>query len=937
MTPQRWRELEDIYQSAIDMQPDSRGAFLERVCKGDQALRREVESLLEMDNLPQLIDQCAWNAAPELLDDEAELEPGTELGPYRVEGVLGAGGMGRVYRATDTRLGRPVALKLSRFEFSRRFEREARMIASLNHPNICTLYDVGHNYLVMELVEGVTLADQIKEGRIALDEGLDFSRQIIAALAAAHEKGIVHRDLKPGNIKIKPDGVVKVLDFGLAKLGGTPAVHMDDSPTISTMSTQAGMILGTAAYVSPEQARGKQVDKRTDIWAFGVVLYEMLTGNQLFPRETVSDTLAAVLKEDPEWDQVPYKVQRLLRSCLQKDPDDRLHDIADAVLLLEDTLPPATANRPWFAWSAAAVLLLSLSLLAFVHFREISPAPGQPARFAVQVPGLTDPPAFAISPDGRKLVFVAAGSDGVRRLWLRALDSLEAKPLPGSETTRSGTRNAPFWSPDNRYVAFDAGGRLKAVDVVNGSVRTICNVSGPIAGGSWNEAGVIIFGMDELGGGIMRVASDGGEPMPVTTAISELNHLPIRHHFPAFLPDEKHFLFRHNGPPDGIYLASLDATPEQQAVRVLQSDPNYFTYASGDSRRGQILFTREGVLFAQPFDPEKRELIGEALPIVESTYGSDTEVTWAPFSVSNTGVLVHTAASPPRILSWVDRQGTVVEDLRESAPNGVALSPDSTKVVFSRQVGRNNHRIWLINLMTRQGNQLTFNPGREMFPIWSPDGSRIAFVFFPGDGSGYNIRQMVSNGTSVDEPLVQELQTFPYDWWRDYLLYTRRTPNTKADLWVRNTRTGKDYPVLTTAAEEVGGKISPDGKWIAYVSDETGRAEIWAVPFAVSSNGELVSGAGKRQISSNGGVSVRWRRDGKEIFYLSSGGMIMAVDVTPGSAFPFGTPHRLFQAPVGPWDWDVASDGKRFLMPVTGDASQASVITVLNWTSVLRK
>jgi dipeptidyl aminopeptidase/acylaminoacyl peptidase len=342
------------------------------------------------------------------------------------------------------------------------------------------------------------------------------------------------------------------------------------------------------------------------------------------------------------------------------------------------------------------------------------------------------------------------------------------------------------------------------------------------------------------------------------------------------------------------------------------------------------------VLFAQPFDPEQRKLVGEAVPIVENVYGTDTEVLWAPFSVSNTGVLVHTAASPPRMLSWVDRQGIVVEDLRQSAPNGVALSPDSTKVVFSRQVGRNNHRIWLMNLMTRQANQLTFNPGREMFPIWSPDGGRIAFVFFPGDGSGYNIRQIVSNGTTVDEPLVQAVQTFPNDWWRDYLLYTKRTPDTKTDLWVRNTRNGKDYPVLTTAAQDDGGKFSPDGKWIAYVSDETGRQEIWAAPFTVSSNGEPISGAGKRKISSNGGGSVRWRRDGKEIFYLSTDGMIMAVDVTPGSTFPFGIPHHLFPAAIGPRDWDVASDGKRFLMPVAGDASQASVITVLNWSVLIK-
>jgi len=935
MTPQRWREVEEIYHSAVELEPASRGVFLARVCKDDEALRREVESLLELDNLPQLIDQPAWNVAPELLDEEAELEPGTELGPYRVEAVLGAGGMGKVYRAIDTRLGRPVALKQSRLEFTKRFEREARMIASLNHPNICTLFDVGHNYLVMELVEGVTLADRIKEGAIPLEEALDISRQTIAALAAAHEKGIVHRDLKPGNIKIKPDGAVKVLDFGLAKLG-TPTVHMEDSPTVHTMSTQAGMILGTAAYVSPEQARGKPVDKRADIWAFGVVLYEMITGRQLFGRETVSDTLAAVLKEEPDWDQVPHQVRRLLRSCLQKNPDNRLRDIGDAPLLLHGDPQTIAASRPWFAWSAAVVLLALLSLLALVHFRATPAATGDPARFELQLPGMTDPPAFAISPDGRKLAFVATGSDGVKRLWIRALDSVEAKPLPGSETTRSGIWHVPFWSPDSRFVAFDAGGRLKTVDLLNGSVHTVCNVLGPIVGGSWNVDGVIIFGVDAPGRGIMRVFAGGGEPVPVTTAISEVTHGAIRHAFPTFLPDGKHFLFRHNGPPDGIYIASVDATPEQHPVRLVQSDPNYFSYVSADSRSGQILFARQGTLRAQPFNPESRQLIGDAVPIVENLYPADIDVAWGLFSVSNTGVLVHTNASGSRVLTWVDRQGKLLDNLGQPGQM-VALSPDATQVAFTRLVGPKNQAIWLMDLMTRRTTQLTFNPGHEMNPVWSWDKNRIAFVSYPGDGSGFNIHQIPSNAAGQDKPLVEFAQSLPTDWWRDYLLYQRRMPKTNTDLWVRDMRNGKDFPVLATTVEETRGKFSPDGESIAFVSDESGRNEIWIASFTVSSNGEPVPSGGRRKVSDNGGIAVRWRHDEKELFYLSSDGMIMAVDVTPGSTFPYGKPHPLFQTPTGPWEWDVALDGQRFLIPNTTDALPTRVIAVLNWTSLLKK
>ena len=936
MNSQRWREVEDIYQSAAEMPPDSRGAFLEKVCKGDLALRREVESLLEMDSLPQLIDYPAWNVAPELLEDEAELEPGTELGPYRVEAVLGAGGMGRVYRAMDTRLGRPVALKLSRIEFSQRFEREARLIASLNHPNICTLFDVGNNYLVMELVEGVTLAERIKEGPIALDETLGIARQVIDALAAAHEKGIVHRDLKPANIKLKPDGSVKVLDFGLAKFGGTPAAPMDESPTIHTLSTQAGMILGTAPYLSPEQARGKSVDKRADIWAFGVVVYEMLTGHPLFSRENVPDTFAAVLKDVPDWERVPHQVRRLLQSCLQRNPDDRLRDIGDALLLQEQPLRALAARPAWLARSATAVLVAALSLLAFVHFRERPPVPGDAVRFEVQLPGLTDAPAFAISPDGKNLAFVSIGSDGVKRMWVRALNSLEAKPLPGTETTRSGSRHVPFWSPNNQYIAFDAGGKLKVADILNGSVRTICNVSGPIIGGSWNNDGVIVFGVDELGRGIMRVSAAGGEPAPVTTALSSLNHLPVRHIFPSFLPDGKHFLFRHNGPPDGIYLASLAAPPEQQAERLVQSDPSYFAYVPGNFGEGRILFIREGTLFAQTLDPEPRQLDGDAVPIVENLSRTDTDVlSGALFSVSHNGVLVHTGPSRTRLLSWVDLKGKVLENLGQFAQN-LAISPDARKVAFSRTAGPRNPVIWLMDLTTRQANPLTFTPGGKANPVWSPDGSRIAFVLYPRDGRGFHIQQILSNGTAPDEPLVETRQSFPNDWWGDYLLYYKRVPETRADLWVRDLRSGKDYPVVATAAEEMRGRFSPDGQSIAYVSDESGRNEIWITPFAVSPNGQLVKGS-KRKISGNGGIDVRWRRDGKEIFYLSSEGMIMAVDVTPGSTFPYGTPHRLFATETGPFEWDVAPDGKRFLIPVTPDASPAPVITIVNWPSLLSK
>ena len=394
MTPERWREVEQVYQSTMDREPRLRAAFLSEACGSDQELRREVDSLLELNHSPVLVDAPAWQAVAELLTDSTQLAPGTQLGPYRIEAMLGAGGMGRVYQAHDTRLGRTVALKISRVEFNERFEREARAVAALNHPNVCTIHDVGPNYLVMELVEGPTLSDRMKEGPIPLEEALRIARQIADALEAAHEKGIVHRDLKPGNIKIKPDGTVKVLDFGLAKLRPVdvaPGTKPEDSPTISMAATSAGMILGTAAYMSPEQARGKVVDKRADIWAFGVVLYEMVTGRRLFEGEDVTETLALVIKGEPKWDGIPANVQRLLKSCLEKDPKRRLRDIGDAWRLLEEAPAATVASRSRLgivAWIVAAVAVGVAAALAFVHFREKPPA-AEVVRFQIPPPAQT--------------------------------------------------------------------------------------------------------------------------------------------------------------------------------------------------------------------------------------------------------------------------------------------------------------------------------------------------------------------------------------------------------------------------------------------------------------------------------------------------------------------------------------------------------------------
>src|SRR5262245_8057745 len=485
------------------------------------------------------------------------LAAGEKLGPYEIIELIGRGGMGEVYRARDSRLGRDVAIKVSVERFTERFDREARVIASLNHPNISTLHDVGPNYLVMELVEGETLAERIRQGKLPLDEALRIAQQVADALEAAHEKGITHRDLKPGNIKIKPDGTVKVLDFGLAKTSGTPAIISENSPTMTMSQTQAGVILGTAAYMSPEQAKGKTVDKRADIWAFGVVLYEMLSGRQLFGGETTTEVLAAVIEREPRWDRVPQRTQTLLRRCLEKDPKRRLRDIADAMPLLEQQITPAPPTRslPWIAASAA--LLAALGALSFLHFRE-SPPELQQARLVIPVP---DKFAFnqgtfaTVSPNGNYIAFPSPGPDGVPRMWLRRLDSIEVKPLEGSEGI--ATNNPPpFWSPDSRFVVYGTPtNQLRKNDVTGGTAKFICNISGTGVGITWNRDNVIIYGAN--GSALMRVPAAGGKPTPITA----LGPGESSHRWPQFLPDQHHFIYHHaSSKPEttGVYVGSID-------------------------------------------------------------------------------------------------------------------------------------------------------------------------------------------------------------------------------------------------------------------------------------------------------------------------------------------------------------------------------------------
>ena len=870
------------------------------------------------------------------------LAPGTCLGPYEILAPIGAGGMGEVYRARDTRLDRIVAIKVSKEQFSERFEREARAVAALNHPNVCHLYDVGPNYLVMEYVEGQAL-----RGPLPLDTALDYARQIADALEAAHEKGIVHRDLKPGNILITPGGTVKVLDFGLAKTGGVTGERTAESPTFTMSPTQAGIILGTAAYMSPEQARGKEVDKRADIWAFGVVLYEMLAGELLFPGETVSDTLAAVLKEEPNWERVPARVQPLLRRCLEKDPKKRLRDIGDAAALLDipTPAPPLSAQskapevRNWFAYSAAAIFAIAFGLVSFVHFREEPPAAPDVVRFQIPLPdkvNFTATGSFALSPDGRHLAFSAVGSDGRPGVWIHDMDSGKSRRLPDADT---GPLAPPFfWSPDSRFVLFSgAGTKLQKTDIGTGATESVCELPSPPVGGSWSRDGVIIFGNNH--GGLWRVAASGGNATQLTALDPSRNE--HSHELPAFLPDGRHFLYLRASATagySGIYVGSLDARPEQQSSKQIISTRVGAAYVpSGSTLPGYVLFMREGRLLAQAFDDRRLQLLGEPVAVADRV---GTIFNTGYFSVSGTGALVYrTGSGDLSQLAWVDRQGVIGPAVTEAGPYiGLAVAPDGIRAAAVQKdlatVGLPD--LWLFDFARGASTRFTFGPGQNNSPVWSPDGKRI--VFSTRRGAGQDLYQKLADGSREEELLLTSAaDKVPTSWSRDgrFLLYTTADPKTKPDVWVLPMDgSRKPFPLLHTPSIERDAMFSPDGRWVAYSSDESGHNEIYVRAFSQ----EGAAGGGKWMVSKDGGRLPWWRPDGKELLYQRGTQTVMSVEITSNPVFQAGQPKIAFSNLPGTVGPDFSPDGKRALvaLPVQND-KQAQFNVILNWASVIKK
>ena len=881
---------------------------------------------------------------------------GTHLGPYEILAPIGAGGMGEVYKARDTRLDRIVAIKTSKEQFTERFDREARAVAALNHPNICHLYDVGPNYLVMEYVEGPTLAERISTGPIPIAEALATARQIAEALEAAHEKGIVHRDLKPANIKLTPEGKVKVLDFGLAKAfesSTTSSGGPTNSPTLTLASTRAGVILGTAAYMSPEQARGIPADKRADIWSFGVVLFEMLTGRDTFTGPTVSDTLAAVLRADLQWSSLPIDtpaaVRRLLQRCLVRDRNNRLHDIADARLELDEPPEPPSVSTPqprgpsrWWR-AAAAVPVLAFLLLAIVHFREAPEVSVQssllPPEKSAFTPMSLTLGGTALSPDGRTLAFLAS-QEGRNLIWVRRLDSIAARPLPGTENAYT-----PFWSPDGRFLGFFAEGKLKKIEVAGGPPQVLCQ-SNFGRGGTWNREGTIVFsGLDR---GIYRVPATGGEPVKVT-ALDPASH-ESAHYWPTFLPDGRHFLYlarTDNREKDALCVGSVDARPASaKRIEVMKTAADAFYVPAAGSgiwpmQAGWLLFLRETTLFAQRVDPKALRLEGEAVPVVERV-GYLGNIGYASFSVSQNGVLAYGHESNlARRLVWMSRDGKPAPIVAEQAFYVMPrLSPDGARLatmIVDAQTG--NADIWQIDLAHGITTRFTFDPASDVFPVWSPDGRQI--VFSSTRAGPAKLYLKTASGTGNEEkigssgPAIQ----WAFDWSRDgrHILYSETTASAGYDLWTLPAAgERKPVPFLQTPFNETQGQFSPDGRWVAYSSDESGRYEIYVRSFGGT--------PAKFQISQNGGMQPRWRGDGKELYYLSPDGKMMAVSVKEtAEAVERGTPQVLFEdrslsgATGAAFFYDVTRDGQRFLIVATAEGNSQPLTLVTNWQAGLKK
>ena len=889
------------------------------------------------------------------------VSPGTRLGAYEILALIGAGGMGEVYRARDTRLYRDVALKVLPELFAAdpdrlaRFKREAQLLASLNHPNIAVIHGFEDNALAMELVDGPTLADRIAQGAIPLDEALPIARQIADALESAHERGVIHRDLKPANIKVRPDGAVKVLDFGLAKAfeGEVATPDVSHSPTLSVAATRLGVILGTAAYMAPEQAKGRSVDKRADIWAFGCVLYEMLTGRPAFDGEDASEVLASIIKGSANLALLPTGihpgVSRLIARCLEKDVRKRFRDIGDVRYELdqieanpERVLPPSVTVAPSgfrraLPWIAAAVAMTALVVGAAVWM--LKPAagaePGIVTRFSYTLPDgqrlrNTGRTTIAISPDGRHFVYNVTGG-----LLLRSMDGLDARLIAGTEDALTN----PFFSPDGQWVGFfsPTDSLLKKIPIAGGTAVTLSKVTNPF-GASWQADNSIIFGQPE---GILRVSSNGGTAeMLVATETGE------QAHGPQLLPGGEWLLF-------SLTRGAADTRWDSAEIvaHSLQTGERKVLWRGGSDARyvptGHLLYALDDALFALPFDLERVEVSGGPVPLVaglQRAPGPGGQTATAHYAVSDRGTLLHvigTLTAQARTLAWVDRDGS--QQAIDAPPRAYAyprISPDGTQVAFD--VRDQEQDIWIWHFTRRTLTRLTFDPGWDRYPVWTPDGRRI--VFSSQRAGGANLFWQAADGTGAAERLtdntnVQNASSISADGTMLVFEEVTTTPDVHA-LTLNGDR--RAAPLVATMFNETNAELSRDGRWLAYRSNESGRNEVYVRPFPRVDEGRW-------QVSTGGGIQPLWAPNSRELFFLDLNGRIVAVPIEAGPGFRAGNPRVIVEGPfvtivpgLNGRMYDVSPDGQRFLVAKGDDSNQQAtpptqIVVVQNWFEELKR
>jgi len=879
------------------------------------------------------------------------VSPNTTLGSYTILSKIGEGGMGEVWRARDSKLGRDVAIKVLPAAFSAdkdrlaRFEQEAQSAGALNHPNILVIHHIGTHdgspYIVSELLEGETLRDRMGGNPLPQRKAIDYALQIAHGLAAAHDKKIVHRDLKPDNLFITKDGRVKILDFGLAKLVGTDGDGLQTDIPTRKVNTDPGTVMGTVGYMSPEQLRGQQADHRSDIFSFGAILYEMLSGRRAFRGQSTADTISSILREDPpdlsETNKaVSPALERVVHHCLEKNPEERFHSANDLGFAIEalsgsagtttTVLPlPPTKKRSFtrlLPWVVAGTAVIAAAILSWLYFGKPA-AVVQPVSFAISLPKeAIEASAPVISPDGRTLAFVLV-SEGKRSIYVRPLGQLEAQPLAGTEDA-----SMLFWSPDSRRIGFFSNDKLKKVEVTGGPTQTLCDAKGAY-GGTWNSSDVILFALETKG--INRVSAAGGTPTRVLPF--DESRKETLQTWPYFLPDGQHFLYQSwNGRSDtsAIFVAALD-TADRKFLLNADSSPLY-------ASPGYLLFARGNTLTAQSFDARKLNVSGETFPVVEQI-GYNRNNSYCHASVSVDGTLAYLSGGViSRQLIWFDRNGKQLESLGPpSEINDVVLSRDGKRIAIQRAVD-GNFDIWLMDVARAVPSRFTFEAATEDNPIWSPDGN---FVAFSSAGLGepeISINRKPSTGLGNPEVLLKsDKGQEPTDWSTDgrFILFNQYEQKTGGDIWVLPLfGDGKPYALLNSEFEETTGRFSPDVHWFAYTSNESGRTEVYIETFPKT--------GGKWLVSNGGGGQPHWSPDGKELFYIAPDKRLMSVEIKTGSAVEIGAPKPLFTSKVASYDapnrYVVAPDGQRFLVNApAGDATASPITVIVNWASGLKK